>query len=155
MSSIIASTRQRLANLLKYREEAEEGEDEEGGGLPNPWDIYGEPDTLPGIDDEFMRFQVETANEEDLRSLFKNTVENAKDPAEKARLREMVNANRAGNGLKSHPILAKFKQFFSREISLLPNMDVEQQVKHNELQNRKQYLKELQQKNEKEMSPRP
>lgn len=141
---------------IKKTDSSDDGDGRASGvGVPNPWEIYTGTDTLPGVDDEFMRFKLETANEKTLRQDFKTTVEQAKDPAEKERLRHMVGQqNQMGKGLKSHPILAKFKQFFNREISLLPNQDVEQQVKHQELQNRKEYLKQLQAKNEQEMSLR-
>lgn len=152
-------TRRKSQDVTVQIEDSENGDRSGSSGgrrLPNPWEIYGGTDSLPGVDDEFMRFKVETANEQTLRETFKTTVENAKDPVEKERLRHMVGQqNKTGAGLRSHPILAKFKQFFNREISMLPTMDVEQQAKHNELQHRKQYLKDLQKRNENDMSMNP
>jgi hypothetical protein len=151
---------QRITNFLRQRQrqsttqEPLSGETDAGtdDALPDPWEIYPQIDTLPDIDDEFMRYKVETETERTLREDFKTTVENAKDPAEKEQLRDLVQQqNKTISSLQSHPILAKFKQFFNREINLLPTMDVEQQVKHQELQNRKEYLKNLQKRNEQEM----
>jgi hypothetical protein len=121
--------------------------------LPNPWEIFGEPPKLPGIGDEYMRFKVEQASQQALRQLFRTSVENTKDPIEKERLRALMNnSNTNGQGMNAHPILAKHKQFSNREVNMLPTMDPEQLDRYLQNEYQKKYVKDLQKRNENEMS---
>lgn len=105
------------------------------------------------IKDQFMRFEVELENQSDLRSQFKTSVQDPKEPIEDHQRQNNV-GDELANGFQDHPILKDKVQFNGvNENMKLPSMDPEQWENYLENQLQLQNQKRLQKQNEATMVP--